>query len=155
MEFGPEIKVDGVRPEWLEDDDAMEYRHSMDRPEDGMIPVTRHGGWSAGDWKCVTAIRLSATHSCYQTTPTRTPLEDRMVAHMLDSWRSMAKVDPKDVGPHFAANWIETAKSILAEAENPDITEARILVESMNNASDEDIALAALARGRQLEKEGK
>lgn len=154
MEFGPEIKVDGKRPQWLEDDEVID------------VEVKMYGWFSALDisglhvrdviWPPTRFIRLPANHPHYITpTPDERAVAPELAKHMLDSWEAMAKVDPKDVGPHFAANWIETAKGIVAEAENPDITEVRSLLEGMHGASDEDIALAALARGRQLEKEGK
>lgn len=173
MEFGPEIKVNGVKPEWLGDDDAMEYRHFMDRPEDGMIPAPKHGGWSAGDWKCVTAIRLLADHTCYdQNTPT--PDERAVAPAIVERMRKLVEQmanDHYDLPRHTA----DEARAIVAALEpvDPMLLEARQVVaglyegqgvahlreQALSGEGDEwfhtKVARAALARGRQLEKEGK
>lgn len=167
MEFGPEIKVDGKRPEWLGDGDERLIPIMSDGRSLSMRRVWAHA-WDED----TVSIRLPATHPHYAT-PTRTPLEDRMVALVKDM---AAEMKP---GVHYVTQ-IEPlrneARAILAEMEpvvDPDI---QLIAEAMARVDLQDWAdvpegkarydsdglhredylkYAKAIRGRQLEKEGK
>lgn len=64
IEFGPPIEVDGVRPEWLRDDDHVDARWD----EGGWYSDVGGRGVSAFcvcAWGTVTHIRLPADHPHY------------------------------------------------------------------------------------------
>jgi hypothetical protein len=90
---------------------------------------------------------------------------------MATEWKRMAGVDKSDIGPHFAANWIETAKELVAKISDHDLQEARGVAADVMNQRDDGlggtwvaamvagemdhgnmvaIALAGIKRGREL-----
>lgn len=90
---------------------------------------------------------------------------------MAIEWKRMAGVDKSDIGPHFAANWIETARALIAKMPDNDLKEARGVAADVMTQRDDGlggtwvaamvsgemdqgnmvaIALAAIKRGRAL-----
>lgn len=61
--WGPEILVDGKRPEWLARDQQVDWS-SPSKPFYGRITERAHE-WAATDWACVSTIRLPADHPAY------------------------------------------------------------------------------------------
>jgi len=132
MEFGPEIKVDGKRPEWFygydgalgyQRDSGVWYGPNTDSPmawTESEILSNKNG------WSSIVAIRLPANHPHY-TTPTRTPLEDRMVALV------------KAIGSETSmAAWLDhtaEARAILAEMEPVDVLEV-VIDDAMRSGND-------------------
>jgi hypothetical protein len=197
MEFGPEIKVDGVRPEWLSGGEPLIVSWSAEVGGAKSWP----GSWTPdlldknplglGGWLNVEAIQLPIRHACYSykqreahisssITPSRTPLEDRMVApelvarmveHLKDCGQAH-NIRPRDPD---AQRRYDEMKAILVALEpvDEDLVEARKIalkfacpaqysspgtswrtMEGDYDNSDYMQAIhAALARGRQLEKE--
>lgn len=167
MEFGPEIKVDGKRPEWLKDDETLEYRHSMDTMVDPMIAPARYDGWSDRDWKCVTAIRLPANHPHYATpTPDERAVAPELVSRMIEHLKDCGQahnIRPRDPD---AQRRYDEMKAIVAALEpvDPD----KEIIDAMARAMWDNVGLFdpnldtmrecaeyALQAYRQLEKEGK
>jgi len=176
VEWGPEIKVEGKRPEWLREDAVWQWRIKNDPQfEDGIEPSKYVDARTFG---LIDAIRLPANHPHYTkpATPTRTALEQRME----DLVRAIAVVRKgHDTHP---GKWfgIETelgdeARAILAELEPVDIDliEARKMTATppsdyehvndkirrghwLNGVYDKDpmiqVALSAIKRGRALER---
>lgn len=67
MHIGPEIKIEGKRPEWLKDDEkiGIVWRHGV--RQDNLDTVVRHVcGWEAS----VEAIMLPVDHWYYQKSKT-------------------------------------------------------------------------------------
>ena len=140
VEWGPEIKVEGKRPEWLIQDGKL-WKRSFDGYEQKDLDVVSVH-WPNTDW-----IRLPANHPHY-TTPTRTALEQRM--HSLI----------KHAAVNASGYTQEEARAILAELEpvDPDVIEADAIMttigfRNVDPCSDiRKVALAALRRGRALER---
>jgi len=57
-QFGDAIEVKGVRPSWLPDGAAIQYRHRIDPEGYWGKGSANYSHWNALDWECVTAIRL-------------------------------------------------------------------------------------------------
>jgi len=152
MEFGPEIKVDGKRPEWLGEDDLVDWRREQgwrkDCAKDYQERVAiRTPEWSSDEWSAIQYIRLPANHPHYIT-----PTPDERVMALLKRIAAPNKVD--------IYQWQTEARAIVAALEpvDPDEAEAELIYEGWSSNPDEDVrSLVArtLARGRQLEKEGK
>ena len=194
MEFGPEIKVDGVRPDWLKSGQqhVMIYNgwwHHSDGRED-----PDHFGWCFSNGKPnITAIRLPANHPHYNlTTHTYTVRPEDEAALLASDPLLRSTPDEQAVAPELVARLVELARSvatssactilqtveaqkILAALEpvDPMLLEARQVVaglyegqgvahlreQALSGEGDEwfhtKVARAAIARGRQLEKEVK
>jgi len=69
VQWGPEIVVDGKRPEWLKDDDRFCYFHNE---ANYWVNDTKAEDWEEpiGGFRWVTAIRLPADHPHYKRAPT-------------------------------------------------------------------------------------
>lgn len=173
MEFGPEIKLEnGKRPEWLQDDERMQWKYQSGSTwygegsparmyfEDGVMDETP------------VSIRVCATHPHY-TTPT--PDERAVAPELVVRLVELAKRLDKDAWDDPFHSMKDEARAIVAALEpvDPMLLEARQVVaglyegqgvahlreQALSGEGDEwfhtKVARAALARGRQLEKEGK
>lgn len=173
MEFGPEIKVDGKRPEWL----GNAERVWVSNFSGSEIDQERIAGRVY--WPNAKSIRLPANHPHY-TTPTpderALALVKRMAEWLAESdrsqidkslyWQSEARaivaaLEPVD-GDLVEAREI-CASSAISEYDDPGNREVTLGSDlarhyrdgSYDKNSDMRRALAAIKRGRQLEKEGK
>jgi len=175
MVFGPEIKVDGKRPEWLGDyKGPLGYSRGADSwygpcEEDPdfwtEVDIVNGRGWNS-----VCAIRLPANHPHYQQ---NAPTPDERAVALV---KRLASLSPDHLPRAFEFAPIQDeARAIVAALEpvDPDVLEARNIEAQICRRSDlEDEAqkvekgelddrpgmvgvLAAIKRGRQLEKEGK
>jgi len=183
MEFGPEIKVDGIRPECLDGYNGFVKWWNEDQPQ-GVVcrnaALLNWGPYPGFKRGACTSFALPANHSHY-TTPTRTPLEDRIVApELVERMRKLLEVAAgRFLGS--GSDIYEEARAILAEMEpvDEDLVIARETVASIwelsrgesglqewhrskairegkrDDSLDVKAALDAIKRGRQLEKEGK
>lgn len=164
VEWGPEIRVDGKRPEWLAYGDKIDIpAHSGNKwysEGTGGLGVSPGGVF----WDNVHKFRLPADHSHYRqpTTPERDPaLWDRMEALV----RDLASRD----GACFVGEIKHEAQAIVADLPkpvDPDLIEARKLAASFSDREDVNHAdylsgdldsggevqgfLAAIKRGREL-----
>jgi len=172
MEFGPEIKVYGKRPEWLEDFELI----SLCNFSGSEINLERQV--SRTYWANVKSIRLPANHPHYNLiTHTYTVRPEDEAALLASDPLSRPTPDERAVAPELVERLVELARSV---ADSPECTirqtvEAQGILAILDTvASDEivakqlckdngwgessgakDLAMKALARGRQLEKEGK
>lgn len=158
VEWGPEIKVEGKRPEWLTNSDLRidvswgKTRYtSGDNPEGAPV--------SCVFWEGATAIRLPANHPHYTkpATPARTALEQRMEGAL----RKLASEDIRSHQSDGVQAAIFEARAIVAELPepaDPDEIEADAIMttigfRNVDPSSDiRKVALAALRRGRALER---
>lgn len=163
MEFGPEIKVDGKRPEWLKDDKSG-IAHQDGRSGRWFgIGASHDACWTVGelshqDWITTSAIRLPVNHPHYANP---TP-DERAVA-------LIRKIAKGDWSPGYETE--AEARAIVAALEpvvDEDLVEARKVVadlytggnvahlreQALSGEGDEwfhtKVAKAALARGRAL-----
>lgn len=148
MEFGPEIKVDGKRPEWLKDDEKFGWKRVTGT-------WTAFSDWTATErslnWSEVQSIRLPANHPHYATpTPDERAVAPELVARLVAVVKEQVYAHRNVTNP--APSLIE-ARAILAALEPVDRAEAKRLAGIWE--IDEEAAYQILARGRQLEKEGK
>jgi len=151
VEWGPEIKVQGKRPEWLGDDEEFGWKGVNDE-------WTAFNDWTANElmlrWNEVSFIRLHANHSHYTkpATPTRTALEQRME----DCLKSLASEDIRSHQSDGVQAAIFEARAILAELEpvDPDLQIAREIADSfgLSPSLNLDPIAAAIKRGRALER---
>jgi len=160
MEFGPEIKVDGVIPEWLKDHEIVPIRdHYATRGLwQGNTPVRADATY----WPYIRAIRLPANHPHY-TTPT--PDERAVAPELAERMRALVMAMASEHHERRGADYAE-ARAIVAALEPVygDLVEANRICadiiwtwtnrENMCKQLD-DAVLKAIKRGRQLEKEGK
>jgi len=157
MEFGPEIKVDGKRPEWLKDGDVWQWRIAgYPHFEDGIAPSEYEKARTFG---LIQAIRLPTNDARYDPTPTP---DERAVA-------LIRKIAKGDWSPGYETE--AEARAIVAALEpvDPMLLEARKIVadqygeggnvahlrdQALSGEGDEwfhtKVALAALRRGRAL-----
>lgn len=145
VEWGPEIRVDGKRPEWL-GSFAKRIVYQRDGKDWYDPSPFSPDMWSERDisdnrdgWASVTAIRLPADHPHYRqpTTPERDPaLWDRMAAlvrRMGTIYRdagSPAELPPRnyDMRDYAEARDIQ---NLLPKPVDPDLIEAREIAASM------------------------
>lgn len=180
IKWGAEIAVNGKRPEWLaQDDTRMWYRcldgYTCDHPAYS-LPAS-HDWWSRLDGDRIVAIRLPADHPYYaqgkadeafaaklldadvrgvmrrrerQEDAATTAIDPALVERAFDLVRLMASND----GAAFVFEYKDTARDILKALEpvDPDEAIAEEIAASFNEGEHEAIALAALKRGRQLER---
>jgi len=66
IKWGPAIPVDGKRPGWLGDGEAVQYHHSVEPA--GKWCRACYAIWDDKDWRWVSAIRLPADHPHYRQT---------------------------------------------------------------------------------------
>lgn len=145
MEFGPEIKVDGVRPEWLLGSDRFEYQTVAC----GGSKTCWHS-WLYPEWSTVTAIRLPATHPRYNlithtytvrpedeaallaSDPLSRPTRDeRAVApELVERMRALIETMASCDGAAFVLEYKDQARAIVAALEpvDPMLLEARKIV---------------------------
>ena len=132
--WGDEIAVNGKRPEWLADDQAMQYQHRIEQDGNWGNSPARHWNWNNEDWQCVTAIRLPADHPHYATlsapTAPNTPAgySDEVVGRISRALRAYARNDPSLIltGKSIAAELYALA-DLLPEPADGDLAEAREL----------------------------
>lgn len=159
--WGPEIKVDGVRPEWLKDYDVWQWRIARDPHfKDGIAPSEYEKARTFG---LIEAIRLPANHPHYTTpTPDERAVAPELVSRLVELVEKMSVED-------FAQAWREwrnEARAIVAALEpvDPD----KEIIDAMARAMWDNVGLFdpnldtmrecaeyALQAYRQLEKEGK
>lgn len=161
MEFGPEIKVDGKRPEWLGSyDGPLGYErngYGWYGPMEGLPEF-----WNERDiissrdgWRSIIAIRLPANHPHY-TTPT--PDERAVAPELVGRMRKL--VEAMALSQSCTTIYTE-ARAIVAALEpvDPDVAEADAIMAmdeyKGGNNHVQRAVIAAIKRGRQLEKEGK
>ena len=149
MEFGPEIKVDGVRPGWLEDDDHIHKPKNFNGHEYEVETAAGTG------WSVVKSIRLPANHPHYATP---TPDERAVAPELVERMRQLVEDAASDEPGGRSALRTE-ARAILAALEPVDenVKAANQIIEEWVDGGmmTKDMVLAAIKRGRQLEKEGK
>lgn len=156
--WGPVIRVDGKRPEWLRQRSPVKVWNAEKRRTD---PIGDVGEYF---WHEIESIVLPADHPHYRqpTTPELDPaLWDRMVALV----RELASRD----GACFVGEIKHEAQAIVADLPkpvDPDLIEARkicamkpgvnalgrcaYLDGNWDEGSDVSVALAAIKRGREL-----
>ena len=186
MDFGPEIKVDGKRPEWLDPDQQIAI-HDFRKEAEGLgQDGTGWYGMDENGFKYYgreispdeDMIRLPADHPHYNLiTHTYTVRPEDEAALLASDPLSRSTPDERAVPPELVARLVELSRSVATspactiahtvEAQNivaalepvdPDEAEVLALYEGWSSNCDEDVrSLVArtLARGRQLEKEGK
>lgn len=160
MEFGPEIKVDGIRPEWLKDGDVWQWKLDDSEWIDANYSPDMYE-WKVTD---MDAIRLPANHPHYNTpTPDERAVAPELVSRLVGLAERLAK---QSMGPWPCQ---DEARAIVAALEpvDSDKEEAMSVMEGYCTMTDErdrviinkkeleDFLVASLRRGRQLEKEGK
>jgi len=164
MEFGPEIKVDGIRPEWLGDYNGLVKWWNADQPQ-GMVcdkslklnwgpyPGHTHGG--------ITSFALPANHSHYTKTeaPTRTALEQRMedfvrrVAMLNLQAASLTGTPAWNVGKEAAELRAELPEPVDPEYERAEKELTELWYAEDRFAAVVQFAVAQVERGRQLQRD--
>lgn len=131
IEWGPEIEVDGVRPDWLKDDDIAMYGQSGDWLKYPTDPV----GYL---WDQITHIRLPADHWYYSKPKTEPfpawalddPVVEKQFSQMierhnkeLDRIASEMKrlMQPRDTEGRFISRRVEKAREIALELGRDDL----------------------------------
>jgi len=182
VQWGPEIPVDGKRPEWLRDEDEFQWadNHHLDfswwRDD-----CTTGSSFNPTQWHTLTAIRLPTSHPHYAASQ---PLQaskgasgydegliERMVALVRQYGTDDNSIQQRGDGEYRSP--CAEARAIVAEMEpavDGDLVEARDVAASVydtagNTLSAENIrlglrdegmdvctALAAIRRGRELER---
>lgn len=152
--WGPEIQVNGKRPEWLTDQDTFAWYGSSYRGK-------------SHDWDGVGTIRLPADHPHYRqpSAPERDPASwNRMEALV----RRMVNETPE----HLEGAWVREARAIIKDIASDELREARevcaqaAIRAGQKDQADEyrngrwdngytmDVAKLALRRGRELSRQG-
>ena len=154
--WGPEIPVDGERPEWLGDADTMQYTHRIEAPGSWGRGVARYWNWDDEDWACVVAIRLPADHPHYAQPEAPTPSPE-LTARMVGIVKRITAFTGNDViiaenprAPIF--NISAEARAIAAELEpvDGDRNEAERIAYDMEGALPRDLVEAGIKAGRAL-----
>lgn len=162
--WGPEIRVDGKRPEWLEGSVEVDWRHADDEfAGRGRALAGRLCFEGTHVARPVAAIRLPADHPHYRQ-PTAPELDPALWDRIVRAIHAYASGSPE---------LITTGRSVYAEMQalsaelpkltDPDLIEARRIVKEVNLMSSYDYeggtfdetpivqaALVALKRGRAL-----
>ena len=174
MEFGPEIKVDGKRPEWLEDHEIVPIRDHYDTEGrwQGTTPVRA----DRPHWPLICAMRLPANHPHYTTpTPDERAVAPELVYRMKNAILRHVACKPylfdDDEGPNISVEAELRSIAAALEPVDEDLVEARKIAcqNSRWSSGDEawrnvqegrsdhfpivQCAIAALARGRQLQRD--
>lgn len=158
INWGPEIRVDGLRPEWLEpDQEIMMYDGEWwGRPETAALFY----GYDIGERE--TAIRLPADHPHYATlshatAPNGGEVGPEVVERLIGVVRELAARDNGDGTVSIVdiqrtvADAVELV-ALLTEPVDGDLVEAeRLAGEGPCNRV--DVIVAAIKLGRALEKE--
>lgn len=115
MKFGPEIKVDGVKPEWLGDEEKFGWKRS-----DG--EWTSLNDWTAKErmmrWDDAVAIRLPADHPHYNLiTHTYTVRPEDEAALLASDPLLRSTPDERAVAPELVARLVELARSVSTSPE--------------------------------------
>lgn len=152
INWGPEIAVEGKRPEWLVDG-VYRVNHGL---------VTFDGEQSnSREWRHVTAIRLPADHPHYAASQPRTApsggevgpeVVERMKRVIMRHVACKTTMFDNESGPNLSVEAEFRAIASLV-APDPDLAEARKLAAEVEDApygTLEDLALAAIKRGRAL-----
>lgn len=131
MEFGAEIKVDGVRPEWLEGADwnvvkALCYNGDVQVPGDDTNEIMND--W---EWKDIRSIYLPADHPHYQQN-IPTPDERAVAPELVERMRKLVE--------KIAANapWLNTRAKDMDDVDS----EARAIVAALEPVDPEVQAIA-------------
>lgn len=143
VEWGPEIKVEGKRPEWLGNGDPLEFYDFAQKRWNGVTGIDASFMDISDWWRFASAIRLPANHPHYAT-PTRTALEQRMEEIL----RDLAAANVGDLfGPFINRARVIVSKMDEDPAEEEEVTNLLQMDETTRN-----IVRLALRRGRTLER---
>lgn len=136
MEFGPEIKVDGKRPEWFTQSDAMNARLKVFGCKERAVspnadPVAKWG------WDSVEYIRLPANHPHYNLiTHTYTVRPEDEAALLASDPLSRSTPDERAVPPELVARLVAVVKEQVEYHKDvtdpgPSLVEARAIVAAL------------------------
>ena len=116
MEFGPEIKVDGKRPEWLDGYDGPvkwwneDQRQGVVCPDAGALNWGPYTGHKHGS---VTSFALPANHFYYNLiTHTYTVRPEDKAALLASDPLSRSTPDERAVAPELVSRLVELARSV-------------------------------------------
>ncbi len=68
-------------------------------------------------------------------------LDPELYAEMAKAFRDLSRVNPRDVGVHFAANWVDTAKEIVEQLDDPETGRIVRIIKNWRagNAGEDDV----------------